>query len=58
MVGSTVVAVMSVVRLTSSTGGTDGNGAGGLELEELHCDQGNCGMSDLFKSRKSAIDSN
>jgi hypothetical protein len=37
VLGSTV-AVVTMVGLTSSTGGTDGDGARRLELEELHVD--------------------
>jgi len=36
VLGSTVVTMVTVVGFTSSTGGTDGNGRRGLELEEFH----------------------
>jgi len=36
VLGSTVVAVVTVMGLTSSTGGADGDGGRGLELEEFH----------------------
>ena len=50
VLGSTVVTMVTVVRLTSSTGRTDGNGRRGLELEEFHY---TAEMSDLIRIGKS-----